>query len=199
MGYPIGPEEAAKLLFECTGHVRLFVLLLMGALARPGAVRDLDKSQVDFEFGLVDLNPPGRRQNKKRRPVVRLPAFLRTELEDLPDGPLVAWRGAKVKSLKTAFKAARKRAKLREEVNTYLFRHGLAKWMRARGVPKWEVEGQLGHRKGTTDIYAHVAPDYLQNALDAIEAFYARVTLELERLRSAAPVSANTVAARQCR
>lgn len=123
---------------------------------------------MDFEFGLIDLNPPGRTQNKKRRPVVRLPEFLRPIVDALPEGPLVQYRGNKIKEPKNAFRKARARVKLPATVNTYSFRHGVSKWMRAKGVPKWEVEGQLGHRKGTTDRYATVDPAYLQNALAAI-------------------------------
>ena len=47
------------------------MLLLMGTMARPGAVLDLQKSQIDFEADLIDL-AGGKPQNKKRRPVVKL-------------------------------------------------------------------------------------------------------------------------------
>src|SRR6185312_13532146 len=99
--YPINPKQAAKLIKECSGHLLTFNLLLLGTVGRPGAVLDLCKSQADFEFGLIDLNPPGRKQNKKRLPVVRLPKFLRELIEDLPDGPLVQWNGKKVREVKT--------------------------------------------------------------------------------------------------
>lgn len=42
----------------------------------------------------------------------------------------------------------------------------LGRWMRARGVPKWEVQGQLGHGKGVTEGYAEFGP-LLQNEATA--------------------------------
>ena len=50
-----------------------FVMIALNTWARNEAIFDLRiDGQVDFEFGLLDLNPPGRRQTKKRRPVIRL-------------------------------------------------------------------------------------------------------------------------------
>ncbi|QIP01286.1 hypothetical protein [Bradyrhizobium symbiodeficiens] len=37
-------------------------------------------------------------------------------------------------------------------------RHTLGRWMRAKGVPKWEVQGQVGHGKGVTELYAEFDP-----------------------------------------
>lgn len=184
MGYPIGPEDTSKLLLHSEGTLRLFILLLLGTLGRPGAVLDLCKSQSDFEFGLIDLNPPGRRQNKKRRPVVRMPDFLRLELEALPDGPLFIYRGKKVRSLRTRFRQARKAAGLRPDINAYSWRHGVAKFLRASGVDRWSVEGVLGHRAGTTDRYATVDPTYLKEVKAAIEAYHARTMAHLDALKS---------------
>jgi hypothetical protein len=47
--------------------------------------------------------------------------------------------------------------------------------MRSRGVDKWEVQGQLGHRGGVTERYAEYAPDYQVNATAAIEAFWNKI------------------------
>jgi hypothetical protein len=37
---------------------------------------------LDFEYDLIKLNAEGRSQNKKRRPIVKLPPFLREILEE---------------------------------------------------------------------------------------------------------------------
>jgi hypothetical protein len=47
--------------------------------------------------------------------------------------------------------------------------------MRAQGVPKWEVQGQLGHRTGVTERYAEYAPDFQAKATAAIELFWCRL------------------------
>lgn len=43
--------------------------------------------------------------------------------------------------------------------------------MRARGVPKWELQGQFGHGKGVTERYAEFDPLFRNEATAAIEAF----------------------------
>lgn len=57
---------------ERSEHVFRYVLLALNTAARPEAILDLDPSQIHFDRGLIDLNPAGRPQNKKYRPVVRL-------------------------------------------------------------------------------------------------------------------------------
>jgi hypothetical protein len=47
--------------------------------------------------------------------------------------------------------------------------------MRSRGVDKWEVQGQLGHRGGVTERYAEYAPDYQAKATAAIESFWNKI------------------------
>lgn len=178
MGRPVSIEEAAKLLNELPPHLWLLNVILIGTVARPSAVLDLDWSQIDFENGLVSLNRPGRTQNKKRRPVVKLPTFLREILEPMAgEGPVITFEGERVKSVKTSWRKARERAKLDPGVTLYSWRHTLGRWMRAKGVPQWEVQGQLGHRvAGVTERYAEYAPDYLAKATEAIELFYREVS-----------------------
>jgi hypothetical protein len=62
--------------------LRRYDILALNTWARPEAIVELSvKQQVDFENGLLDLNPPGRRQNKKQRPVIRLTTNLNGWLE----------------------------------------------------------------------------------------------------------------------
>lgn len=50
-----------------------YVMIALNTCARNEAICDLTISkQVNKEFGTIDLNPPGRRQTKKRRPVIRM-------------------------------------------------------------------------------------------------------------------------------
>ena len=55
-----------------------YIVMALNTWARPEALLDLSvQTQVDFANGLVHLNPPGRAQNKKRRPPIRLTDNLR--------------------------------------------------------------------------------------------------------------------------
>lgn len=76
-------EELASLLDLDAGNIlQRYDILALNTWARPEAIVELSvKQQVDFANGLLDLNPPGRRQNKKQRPVIRLTSNLKGWLE----------------------------------------------------------------------------------------------------------------------
>ncbi len=60
-------------------------------------------------------------------------------------------------SLEAAKRQAVARAGLDPRITPYSFRHTNSKYARKKGVPKWEVEGLLGHRAGgarATETYA---------------------------------------------
>ena len=65
-------EEVARLLAaaERVPHLLRFCLISLNTLARPDAVLDLAPEQIDLAKRLISLNPKGRRQTKKYRPVV---------------------------------------------------------------------------------------------------------------------------------
>ncbi|HWT31258.1 MAG TPA: hypothetical protein VN240_09575 [Propylenella sp.] len=55
-----------------------YAVLALNTWARPEAIMDFRVGrQVDFEQGLLNLNPPGRRQTEKWRPTIRLTDNLR--------------------------------------------------------------------------------------------------------------------------
>ena len=151
------------------------LIILIGTACRPEAALELTGAQLDFEDGLIDLNPRGRAQTKKFRPVVKMPEALATVLRGAPDGPLVTFRGQPVRKINKAWRGMREAAGLDEEVNPYSIRHTVARWMRQNGVPAWEVAAQLGHKSRdyrTTELYAAFDPAYLENAVRAIDLLF---------------------------
>ena len=179
-------EELARLWSaEMPAHLRMFLLLLMGTAARPQAVLELTRFQCDLERGLIDLNPRGRTQTAKRRPVVPMANFLRPWLVAVPAGPLVAYRGRPVHKIAKTWRSVRKAAGLDESVVPYAIRHTIATELRARGVPELEIAGLLGHHLPnfrTTGRYAKYAPDYLSHsrvALDEIANEVSRTAIQL--------------------
>ncbi len=154
-------------------HLQMFFLLLLGTAGRPAAVLELARKQCDLARGLIDLNPPGRAQTKKRRPVVPMPDFLRPWIEQAPPGPLVQFRGHAVQKVNKAWREARDTAGLDDLVVPYTIRHTIATELRARGVPELELAGLLGHSMPnfrTTGRYAKYAPTHLSAARAAIDA-----------------------------
>jgi len=154
-------------------HQRMFLLLLVGTAARPGAVLDLTRFQCDLERGLIDLNPSGRAQTAKRRPVVPMAEPLRPWIAACKPGHLVHWQGQAVASMKKSWQRMRAAAGLDDAVVPYVVRHTVASELRARGVPELEIAGMLGHHMPnvrTTGRYAKYSPSYLGEARGALDA-----------------------------
>ncbi len=187
------------------GHLFLFTMLTINTLCRPGAALELvlDDHQVDLENGLVGLNPKGRTQTKKYRPILPMTESLRpwlaTAMQATPRRERFVMRWIKrheewrpVACVKTGIRGLRKDGKLPADFTAYSFRHGLARELRRRGVPKDQVEYQLGHRRlSTTDIYAPYEPSFNGEARDALDGILADLDKLTDRslLRPIAPVA----------
>jgi integrase len=173
-GRPLSVAEIGKLYAQCADHMRLFMILMLGTGARNEAICHLTWEQIDFEQGLIYLNPEGRKQTSKRRPVVKLVPFVREQLLTFNEreGRVLTFRG---KSFNTAHQGIEKavgRAELTGNVTPYSFRHTVARWLRKEGVSPWEVGAQLGHKMpgyNITEIYASASPDYLDKSTAALD------------------------------
>ena len=181
----ISLDDAAALFDKCEEpHILMFLMLAFNTLSRPVALLELDKSQIDFENRLIELNPVGHKQTKKYRPTVPITDTLLPWLEKAEPGPLVAYWGRSVKSVRRGFNAVRDAVGLAKEVSPYAIRHTMAIELRKRGVPPWEVQGLLGHKTGgyrTTEIYAKYDPDYLGKASAAIDDVMKEILARVKR------------------
>lgn len=186
-GRPLTVEEIGKLLRgTAEHHMQLFIMLLIGTAARPEAICQLTWKQVDFGAGLVALNPEGRKQTSKRRPTVKLPPTLAGLLNPgKPDETVIIFRGRSIKGVDQGWHKMVKRAGLEGGVTPYSLRHTCARWMRQQGVPPWEVAAQLGHslpQFSMSERYAAHSPDYLANAVKALDALLALVAPAADKL-----------------
>ena len=156
-------------------HVFRYTILALNTLARPGCLLELAPGAIDFSRGLVQLNPQGRAQNNKRRPIVRLTDTLRPWLLSWHrDGlPYVCFRDGVVRSVRRSFK--RRGAALGfPQFTPYSLRHLMATELSARGVPQEVLQRQLGHKvpdMRTTDRYIKFDPRHLAEAKSGIEDF----------------------------
>ena len=198
-GRPLTIEEIAAL-FDAADqpHVFMFLLLACCTLARPEAILDLTTFQRDRDAGTIDLNPAGRRQTKKFRPLIPEAETLTPWLDQAEEtmrqaaaerarrgsskvvAPnYVAWAGRRLKSIKTAWRKLRADAELDETVQPYSIRHTMAREMRRRRVPLEQRQAFLGHlprgSARTTAIYAPDQPQYLSDAVEAIDDIMAAV------------------------
>jgi integrase len=154
-------------------HARLYCLLGLYTMARPTAILELTWDRVDFDRRLIDLNPAGRKQTAKRRPVVRMNDELHDALAEAYAARQCAYvveRGAqKVASVKKAFQAASERCGM--HVTPYALRHTGAVWAAEAGISMAALAQFLGHDDDTTTQrwYARFSPDYLANVANAVQ------------------------------
>jgi integrase len=147
-------------------HARLYVEIALATMARPTAILELQWTQIDWDHGTLNLNPPGRRQTKKRRPTVALDdetLNLLKEAHEAAQSDYVIERGGKkVGSIKKAFQAASARSGIR--VTPYTLRHTGAVWAAERGTPMTELAQFMGHDddRTTQKHYARFSPTYLR-------------------------------------
>jgi integrase len=177
--YWITRAEAARLLRETRRdkrarlHLPLYVMLALNTGQRRGAILDLTWPQVDLIRGRINFNPPGRVQTRKQRPWIPVPrgllAALRRAQRRATCDHVIAYRGAPVLDVKTAFNNAAERAGI-PACTSHTLRHTAGTWMALAGVPLHMIAGYLGHsHERTTTLYAHHHPDFLQAAKAAFE------------------------------
>lgn len=154
-------------------HARLYVLLGLYTMARPTAILELTWDRVDFDKGVVDLNPKGRKQTKKRRPVVPLNDEALEALKIAYAGRqteyVIERGGQPVHSIKKAFQAASQRSGI--TATPYTLRHTGAVWAAEGGASMAELAQFLGHDDSVTTEkhYARFTPGHLRNVANAVQ------------------------------
>jgi hypothetical protein len=177
-------KEIAKLIDAVSApHFLEYLIACINSAGRPITILECDTSQVAWPLRLFEQNPRGRAQTKKYRPIIRVAATWRPWLRKGPPGRLITYRGKPVKSVKAAFRRARKAACLKPDaagvpVTSYSIRHTIGRFMEDCGVPPIEHSILLGHvkiyLKKSTERYSPLNPRgplFLKSATKAIEKF----------------------------
>jgi integrase len=174
-----------------------FVMLELNTWARPEAIIDFRTDrQVDWSFGVVDLNPPGRRQTKKYRPKIKLTDNLTDWLRHWDAPAPLMWDGKPITTMKKTFKRHAIASGL-PNFTQYTIRHFMATRVRRvqPPVPKEERDVCLGHKdQRTASWYEHTDPDFLENARRATDGIieelqrYTRRPLSARKLRAKAAI-----------
>jgi hypothetical protein len=183
-GRLMSTKEIAQLIDQAHDfHFLEYLIAEINTASRPISILESDTNSIDWSNSIFELNPPGRVQTKKYRPIVRVSKTWEPWLKQAPPGPLIIYNGQPVKSVKKAFRTARKAADLKPdssgvEVNTYSIRHSIGRFLEKCGVPPMEISILLGHtkidRKRITGRYSPLnfrSPNYLHEATQAIERF----------------------------
>lgn len=154
-------------------HAKLYVLIGLFTVARPGAILDMTWDRVDFMRQQIDFTPDGHVQTAKRRTVVavgdRLLAALQEAYAGRTSDYVIERGGQPVKSVKKAFQAASQRSVV--HATPYTLRHTGAVWAAEAGVKMSELAQMMGHDddRTTQKHYARYSPDHLRGVAEAIE------------------------------
>jgi len=183
---------------ELEGMFR-YMIMTLNTWARPEAITELSVlKQVDWKAGIITLNPPGRTQNKKRRPRVRLTDNLRAWLLYWNLDKPITYFGRTVQRVdnRTLKKIAVKAGVDPAPVNRYMLRHYMAtRISRVPGVSKEERELWLGHadpKHRQTAWYESFDPDYLEAAMKGTDAIMAELNQLCRRRSLIAPTVVRT-------
>jgi len=169
------------------GHAWRFLVMMIGTAARSEAVLGLRKeTQVDFEHHVLNLNPPGRKQTKKYRPIVAMAPTLEKWLQQWEPasktGEVIGANGRRLRRAREMFRNLARKAGVK--ATPYTLRHTVATWLATRGVNSWERDMFMGHRRPDGNAmgnrYAHYEPKYLRGASNAIEALYEAIAAEMK-------------------
>lgn len=165
-------KEVAALFNACEPGDKdfMYLILAFNTLARPSVPLDVTPAMADLRHRIIDLLPPGQKQNKKRRPKLPITNTLLPWLQWCDGDAFVNYHGKRIANNKKGFQAMCDRAKVK--CTRYDIRHTMATELRRRGVSHWEAEGWLGHRiKSTSERYAVFSPGYLSEGRKAIDGF----------------------------
>lgn len=165
-------EEAGRLVDGCGDfHVRLFVLLGLHTAARSAAILGLQWADVDLDGGRLSYGTGrGNKGRARGLPISpELMAHLQAARELAQSDYVVEFAGGAVRSVKTGFRAACRRAGL-AGVSPHTLRHTAATWAAQQRVPMWEIAGLLGHSDVAMveRVYGHHSPDHLRDAAGAV-------------------------------
>lgn len=164
--------EAARLVDGCGDfHVRLFVMLGLHTAARSAAILGLTWDRVDLDNARLSYGA-GRGNKGQARGVPinpELMAYLQSAQQLAVSDFVVEFAGGQVKSVRTGFRAACRRAGL-SGVTPHTLRHTAATWAAQERKPMWEIAGLLGHSDVAMveRVYGHHSPDHLRDAASAI-------------------------------
>ena len=187
-------EDLARFVEDIrTERLFRYIVLALNTWARPGAVVQLGPAAVDRDRWLLDINPSGRRQTKKRRPVIAVSKNLKGWIEYWasvdPDDAThwITYKGEPVADIKTAWRAHRDatdedgKRLYPDTITRYAMRHlmaTVARNSRRPRVPKEQRAIMLGHTdpdRRVTDGYGIYEPGFLREAVQATDAFLTKL------------------------
>lgn len=166
-------NELAALRNAADDITRAFIDVCYYTASRRAAVEQLTWFQVDLERNRIHLNPAGRRQTSKKRPVVPIDPMLKPTLlwlkEKFGKSTRVFGGG---RAFYARFVKAVEAAGLKDSgVSPHTLRHSRATHLLQAGKSPWAVANLLGDRLETVvAVYGHHCPDFLAEVISPTSA-----------------------------
>lgn len=159
-------DEADRLIACAAPHLRPAIVFSLLTGVRLGNCIGLDWRQVDMKARVIRVNLKGGRRHVV--PMSEAVLVLLANLGPRDEGPVFAYKGRRLKSWKTAWNAAKRRAGIKD-LRWHDLRHTFATWARQAGADLGVIQQLLGHTNiATTMRYAHHGPGETQRAMEAI-------------------------------
>jgi len=177
-------------------HLQNYLVLAITTLGRPEALIDVsvepERGQIEWDYRRLHLNPEGRKQTKKHRPIVPINDYLLPIIQDSSaryeasrigsgqksSGYIVEYKGKPVAGMRQTWNRAKTAlgwpvgGDIGRDWDIKMLRHTMSKYLRAQGVPWPELQGHLGHSiKGQTETYAEYDPKYMGHVQAEITRF----------------------------
>ena len=188
----IGKRTAGGTWDKNSENLFRYVVCALNTWARPEAILQLHvPTQVDFEAGILRLNPPQRKQTKKVRPKIPLTDNLAAWLKDWGTERPIHRNGMALKSVKKVFKAHAVLLGM-PKFTPYALRHFMATNIRhidGCDVTREQRQEWLGHKpQDTTSWYEHSDVEWLREAKIATDKIMIRIN-GLLKTRTLLPIT----------
>ncbi len=168
-------EKEARLVAASPEHLKPIVVFAVETGGRLSEILRLDWRDVSFPNDRFTFKDTKNGEDRTIRLTDRARATL-TAIGVKDSGPVFTFRGKPMKTVKTSFEKARTKAGL-EDVRFHDLRHTFASRLVQGGVPLYDVMHLTGHKSlEMVQRYSHLAPDYQDRAIVALNAFGHTVT-----------------------
>jgi len=163
-------DEEQRLLKAAVPHLWALIAFAVDTGGRRSELFKLDWRNVDLLRGFVTFTKTKNGEDRS----VRLTDWAKRVLIDLgpkTSGPVFTYREKPIKDVKTTFDRARQKAGL-DDFRFYDLSHSFTSRLVQKGIPIYEVMHLTGHKSlAMVQRYAHLAPDYQNRAIEALNNF----------------------------
>ena len=169
----LSKEECQALINFCAPHLKPIVITALNTGMRKGEILNLKWDSVDLRQGFILLEEKDTKNAERKE--IPINETLRQTLQGLIrrlDIPYVFYgpeTGKPYKEVKTSFKTALRKARIRD-FRFHDLRHTFASHLIMAGIDLTTVKELLGHKTITMTLrYAHLAPSHKVRAVDILD------------------------------